>query len=111
MNMGLYHQPFMAIKSGTKKIEVRLHDEKRAKLKVGDQIHFTDLDTKETLDTKVLGLETFSTFKELFTKYSGTIIGDDQNESVAELDQENQEIYSRVREQKYGALAIRIQKI
>lgn len=111
MKMGLYHQPFLAIKNGTKKIEVRLHDEKRAQLKVGDVINFTDLDTDENLAVQVLKLERFDTFKELFQKYSGEIIGSPENESVAELDQENQQIYSKVREKKYGALAITVRLI
>lgn len=109
MEMSLYHQPFMAIKNGTKTIEVRLYDEKRSQLKVGDLIKFTDLDTRETLSTKVLNLERFKTFKELFQKYSGEIVGSPKSMTVDELDQENQEIYSRTREQKYGALAIRIE--
>ncbi|GEO57788.1 ASCH domain-containing protein [Companilactobacillus bobalius] len=111
MQMGLYDQPFEAIKSGEKTIEVRLNDEKRSQLRVNDFIEFTNLTTGETLKVKVLGLEKFSTFKDLFAKYSGPIIGAPKNESIEELDQENQEIYSREREQKYGALAIKIEKI
>lgn len=111
MDMSLYHQPFMEIKNGTKKIEVRLNDEKRSQLKTGDKIHFTDLDTGATVDTKVLALEKFPTFKKLFAKYSGTVIGEPDNLSIEELDQDNQKIYSRAREQKYGALAIRIELI
>lgn len=109
--MSLYHQSFAAIKAGTKKIEVRLADEKRSRLQVGDTIEFTDLDTFETIRVKVLGLEKFATFKQLFAKYSGTIIGSPEDESIADLDRENQTIYSRAREMQYGALAIRIQII
>lgn len=109
MKMSLYHQPFEAIKAGTKKIEVRLNDEKRSKLHVGDRIEFTDLTTSETVQVKVLGLDKFSSFKELFTKYSGEIIGEFENKSVTDLDLENQKIYSQTREAKYGALAIRIE--
>jgi len=106
--MKLNHQPFETIKNGTKTIEVRLNDEKRSSLKVGDIIRFTDLKTAETIETTVLELETFPTFKQLFEKYSGTIIGAPEDETITELDNENVEIYSREREQKYGALAIRI---
>jgi len=111
MNMRLNHQPFMAIKNGTKKIEVRLNDEKRARLEVGDTIQFTDLKTGATLATRVLELEKFPTFQALFEKYSGEIIGSPENESVAALDKENLTIYSRERESLYGALAIRIEMI
>jgi len=110
MDMRLNHQPFMAIKNGTKQIEVRLNDEKRATLKVGDRIQFTDLKTGATLQTKVLALEKFPTFWKLFEKYSGEIIGSPDTESIADLDQENLEIYSREQENLYGALAIRIKK-
>lgn len=109
--MSLYDQPFQAIKSGEKTVEVRLNDEKRSQLRVGDLIEFTNLTTGETLKVKVLGLEKFPTFKDLFAKYSGSMIGAPEDESIEELDQENQGIYSREREQKYGALAIKIEKI
>ncbi|MBL3530754.1 ASCH domain-containing protein [Companilactobacillus zhachilii] len=111
MDMHLNHQPFMAIKNGTKTIEVRLNDEKRSQLKVGDKIKFTDLATGESLITEILELEQFPTFKKLFTKYAGTVIGSPENESIDELYKENQEIYSRQREQKYGALAIRVKLV
>ncbi|CAJ1202049.1 ASCH domain-containing protein [Companilactobacillus nantensis] len=111
MDMHLNHQPFMAIKNGTKTIEIRLNDKKRSQLKVGDQIQFTDLLTDETIMTEILELERFKTFRDLFQKYSGTVIGSPETETIAELDQENQEIYSRQMEQKYGALAIRVKLI
>lgn len=111
MDMHLNHQPFVAIKNGTKTIEVRLNDEKRSKLQVGEEIRFTDLKTGETVVTETFGLERFASFKELFRKYSGVIIGSPEEKSIAELDRENQEIYSRELEGKYGALAIKIKLI
>jgi ASC-1-like (ASCH) protein len=38
--MGLYSEYFIAIKEGKKQVEVRLNDEKRRKIKVGDTIEF-----------------------------------------------------------------------
>jgi len=108
MNMHLNHQPFLAIVNGTKKIEVRLNDEKRSQLKVNEIVNFTDLETGRVVKTRVLDLEKFDTFKELFSKYSGAVIGSPENESVTELDSENMTIYSREQENKYGALAIKI---
>ncbi|MFC6177275.1 ASCH domain-containing protein [Companilactobacillus huachuanensis] len=111
MEMHLNHQPFMAIKNGTKTIEIRLNDEKRSQLKIGNIIRFSDLTTDEMIETKVLRLECFSTFKELFQKYSGTIIGSPEQEPISELDCENQKIYSRQMEKQYGALAIKLELI
>lgn len=108
MDMSLNHQPFLTVKDGTKKVEIRLNDEKRSQLKVGDGIHFTDLETGETVDVKVVKLEYFTSFVALFEKYSGTIIGSPEDETVEELDRENQQIYSRAREKRFGALAITI---
>ncbi|WP_338231200.1 ASCH domain-containing protein [Companilactobacillus muriivasis] len=111
MDMHLNHQPFMAIKNGTKTIEVRLNDEKRSKLQVGDEIRFTDFKTDDSVVTEILDLEQFASFKDLFRKYSGAVIGSPEDESIAELDRENQEIYSREMEEKYGALAIKIKLV
>ncbi len=54
--MHLYKEPFEMIKSGKKKIEIRLNDEKRQKLKIGDTIVFSKLpDCKDKIEVKVTG--------------------------------------------------------
>lgn len=40
--MRLHNSPFKLIKNGTKTIELRLNDEKRKLIKVGDIIRFTN---------------------------------------------------------------------
>ena len=50
-------------------------------------------------------------YLDLLRKYSGVIIGSPEDESIDELDRENQEIYSREMEEKYGALAIKIRLV
>ena len=37
--MRLHNEPFVLIKDGTKTIELRLNDEKRRQIKVGDYIY------------------------------------------------------------------------
>ena len=49
-NMNLNNRPFKSIKEGTKTIELRLNDEKRSLLKVGDEIEFTNRDTNENME-------------------------------------------------------------
>ena len=44
-NMRLNHDPFVLIEKGSKTIELRLNDEKRSKIKVGDTIVFEDRTT------------------------------------------------------------------
>ena len=40
--MQLQPEPFSMIKSGVKTIELRLYDEKRRKIRIGDEILFTN---------------------------------------------------------------------
>ena len=40
-NMKLNNEPFNLIKNGTKTVELRLNDEKRKLLNIGDKIEFT----------------------------------------------------------------------
>ena len=53
-NMNLNNRPFKSIKEGTKTIELRLNDEKRSLLKVGDEIEFTNRDTNEKSSTSYI---------------------------------------------------------
>ena len=47
--MTLFPRPYASIVSGQKTIELRLYDEKRQSIHIGDQIRFTN--TEDTNDT------------------------------------------------------------
>ena len=64
--MKLKPDPFRLMLSGEKTIEMRLYDEKRRKVCVGDRIFFENVSSGETLETKVLKLHRFSSFDELY---------------------------------------------
>ncbi len=64
--MRLNPKPFAEIRAGTKTVELRLWDEKRQKLRVGDSIRFTNNVTGEQLLTRVQRLHRFDSFRELF---------------------------------------------
>ena len=51
--MKLNNEPFIKIKNGTKTVELRLNDEKRKLLNVGDVICFTNINTLENLEVLV----------------------------------------------------------
>ena len=62
--MKLQESPFERIKNGTKTVEFRLYDEKRSKIKKGDQIEFSKLpDLQETILVDVLDLYREDTFE------------------------------------------------
>ncbi len=54
------------IKSGSKTIELRLYDEKRREIQVGDTILFTNTENGEHLSVRVLALSVFDSFEELY---------------------------------------------
>lgn len=70
--MGLQEKYFLFMKYGTKRIELRLNDEKRRGIKIGDIIHFNcqgnDSD-ETTIKTKVIGRLDCRDFAELFAHF------------------------------------------
>ena len=55
-NMKLKPGPYNSVCYGSKDIEMRLNDGKRQLINVGDVITFTNIDTKECFDVKVINL-------------------------------------------------------
>ena len=104
--MHLQEKPFNQIKNGTKTIEIRLNDEKRRQIKVGDTIRFTNLITSEELDTKVIKLHKFPTFEELYKNFDKVSLGYNENEEANPKDMEA--YYPKEKQKKYGALGIEI---
>lgn len=107
--MNLHDDPFVFIKMGYKDIEMRLNDEKRKKIKVGDIIEFTNKDTLEKLQVRVIGLHVFKNFEELYSKFDKQKLGYFPNE-VADPSDMNM-YYSPENIEKYGVLGIEIQRL
>ena len=106
--MKLNPAPFERIKSGQKTIELRLYDEKRQLVNIGDEIVFTNTITGETLQTKVLKLHRFDSFADLYKSLPLLKCGY-TSENVADAKSENMEKYYSVEAQKrYGVLGIEI---
>lgn len=99
-SMKLLSDPFERVKNGTKTIEFRLYDEKRQKLKVGDEIEFSKLpDLNEKITVIIEELYQYSTFKELFDYLN---IDDFQK---------MYSIYTKEEEKEYGVLGIKVRVI
>ena len=106
--MKLNSVPFEMIKSGEKTIELRLFDEKRQQLKAGDKIVFTNTTTGETLNTTVVKLHRFDSFKELYKSLPLLKCGY-TTENVDNAKPSDMEQYYSVEEQnKYGVVGIEI---
>lgn len=107
--MKLNNEPFKAIKNGTKTLELRLNDEKRKQLIVGDYIEFTNRVTNEKLLVEVIDLFKYNSFEELYKHFNKIEIGYSINEEANPKDMEN--YYSKEEQEKYGVLGIKIKKI
>ena len=74
--MTLHLSPFLMIKSGQKTIEMRLYDEKRKSISVGDQIRFSLRDNpKETILTEVVSISVFDSFEKLYDAFPLSALG------------------------------------
>lgn len=110
--MKLNPTPYTAIKTGNKNIELRLNDEKRQQIKIGDTITFSNTAVPELkLYTRVKALHHAPSFVELFTSVPLSVCGFSPDLSAAEAANEMRNYYSEEEENKYGALGIEVELI
>ena len=107
--MNLQDTPFKQIKNGTKTIEMRLYDEKRQKINIGDIIEFNNSNTEELIVTEVIALHKFNNFKELYNSFDKTSIGYEYNELA--LPEDMEQYYDKNDIIKYGVVGIEIKKL
>lgn len=94
------------IKSGTKNIELRLYDEKRQQIKVGDTILFINRGDDYTMICRVVGLCIFESFAELIAVVGAKPCGWDKDTPSIDPDADMEAYYPKADIQKYGALGI-----
>lgn len=105
--MKLKLSPFEKIKNGCKTIELRLYDEKRQKVRIGDFIEFTCLDKpKQRIQTRVTALHKFTSFAELYAALPKEKLGYNPTDTPAPNHMD--EYYSREDQKKYGVLGIEL---
>lgn len=102
--MKLRNDPFERIKSGKKKIEIRLYDEKRKLVKVSDEIEFTNLENNEKIKVRVKKIHRFDTFKDLFDYFDESYFGSTSHDYKKMYD-----YYSKEEENTYGVVGIEIE--
>ena len=109
--MKIQQEPFEMIKSGKKIYELRLLDEKRKALKVGDYIEFTSFKTGEMLNVEIVDILHFSSFIDLYKALSPLEIGyTEQNcHTASHLDM--QKYYSESEQKTHGVVAIKIKRV
>lgn len=106
--MGLDNEYFRLMKEGKKRIEVRLNDEKRRKIKIGDTIKFKKLSGQdEVMEVEVTNLTTYSGFQEMYKQVPFVDMGCG-GWTMDRMINGTFEIYSKEQETQWGALAIEV---
>ncbi|HCC07070.1 MAG TPA: hypothetical protein DEP72_02730 [Clostridiales bacterium] len=99
---------FDLIQAGEKTIEIRLNDEKRQEIKIGDMIRFQkEPELQETLDAEVIGLLRYKKFEDMYNDLPHKTMGF-EGKTTEEMVNITYEFYTPEREQNYGALGIKI---
>ena len=97
------------LKSGIKTIELRLWDEKRRQIQVGDQITFSDLsNSDDTFIAQVLALHHANSFDKLCDIIQPAQAGFSTKEELVDC---LQEFYTPENQKKYGVVGIEIKRI
>ncbi|MBR1385652.1 MAG: DUF3850 domain-containing protein [Bacilli bacterium] len=108
--MKLQSEFYYYIKNGSKRIEIRLNDEKRKIIKVNDIIEFRNIENNEKIKTKVLELKKYNSFIELLDDNDISLLAD-KSYNKEKLLKELNNFYSKEEQNKYGIIAIKIDLI
>ena len=107
--MKLQPEYYNFILNGTKRIEIRLFDEKRQQIKIGDTIKILkEPELNESFNAKVIGLLRYNTFEDMFKDFDISVLSDSsmtKEELIAVLEQ----FYTKEKQKQYGVLGIRIE--
>jgi len=106
--MHLDPRPFDLIKCGIKTVEIRLNDEKRRKIKVGDSVYFVRRSQRpQVLKVEVVALQSFASFDEVYSAYDSTALGF-RGATLMEFLENYYAIYSDEKEYEFGVLAMQV---
>ena len=107
--MNLFGEPFEMIRSGKKTIELRLNDEKRKAISIGDTIVFTNIeDNGRKIFSTVTALHKFKNFSELYNNLPLLKCGYTKEDIDNAKPDDMYVYYSKEHEEKYGALGIEL---
>ena len=104
--MNLQPKYFDFMKEGTKRIELRLYDEKRSQIELGGIIEFSKSEN-DKLKAEVIGLLRYNSFKDLFEDFDISILAD-ASMTKEELLSVLSEFYAPKKQAEYGVVGIRL---
>ena len=109
--MKLQPEYYNYILNGTKRIEIRLYDEKRKQIRIGDTIKFLkEPHLNESFNVRVVDLLKYDSFEEMFKDFDISILADNSM-TKEELIEVLEKFYTKRKQEQYGVLGIRIELI
>ena len=105
--MGLQQKYFDFIKSGTKRIELLLYDDKRKQIQPGDRIEFSSPEG-DKIALNVIGLLRYRSFEDLIKDFSIELLAD-KSMTKQDLMMALEEFYTPEKQQRNGVIGIRLQ--
>jgi len=109
--MKLTSEFFDQVKSGKRTYEIRIYDEKRQKVAIGDNIIFKKLpDLIDGVIVKVTDIKRFETFEDMARTLSLSSIGF-ENKNASQVARFYRSFYSKEEEKKYGIVAFKMELV
>ena len=108
--MKLRPSPFRMILKGEKTYELRLYDEKRQGIKIGDEIEFVNTKTEEQLVVSVKNIHIFKNFTELYRALPLLKCGYTEENLASANPADMEEYYSKEKQAQYGVIAFELEK-
>lgn len=108
--MKLHERPYKLILNGVKTIELRLYDDKRKRISVGDEIEFINsVDSNLSLSCTVVALHRFSSFEELYKKLPLLKCGYTRKDIASAAPKDMDLYYSKDEQKAYGVIGIEVE--
>lgn len=108
-HMKLNSSPFTKIKQGKKTIELRLNDDKRKLVHIGDIIEFSNIDNiHRTILCQVINIFHFNSFSSLYKELPLLKCGYTEENITKASPKDMEKYYPTKIQEKYGVLGIEI---
>lgn len=108
-DMRLDPEGFDKIREGRKKIDIRVYDEKRRRVRVGDTIVFSKRpEESEKVEVGVVGVSVFGSFRELLAAFDSREFGHDPALGLDERVEMQREHYTKDEERENGVVGIHV---
>ena len=111
IKMKLNKEPYEAILSGKKTIELRLYDKKRQKICIGDEIKFWCKETNESIYTTVKDIIVADDFSSLFKMVDLSKCGFEENIDLESAVKSMEEYYSEEEQAGHKVVAIELEEM